>query len=301
MTKQFYILLSLLIFISQQATAQDGKFDLQFLLNEVDCQNLKMKVDIILKAADANSVFDLSEQNYRFSFQREAVSNPVILEELDISGLIQLPDGNHALYSTHSLAGSVDTVVSYNVELQRDRGYTVTETAWSNIGRMGFDIENTTQCLNLIWHAHNDTTAFPQTIITEKFGGNLHYVEEGSYANIDICFSDSCPSAPITQNDYITVPPGQTMTFDLLANDVDPNDNLDVNTFTLLNVPPESQMMVVQTTAPGKITCTPGSGFEGAVNAFEYKICDTDNQCNKGRVFSEVGEITSIYTPKGDM
>lgn len=296
MTKQFYILFSLLIFISQQAIAQEGKFDLHFLLNGVDCQDMKVKVDIILKAADANSVFNLAEQNYRFSFQREAVSNPVISEELDISGVIELPDGNIALYSPHSLFGSIDTVISYNVELQSDYGYGVTETEWANVGRMSFDIENTTQCLNLIWHRH-DTDFFPNTIITEKFGDALHYVDEGTYVDLEVCFYDFCASPPIAQDDYITVPIGQTMTFDLLENDNDLDGNLDPSTFSLVNMPPASQMTVATTTDAGKITCTPAAGFQGVVNAFEYEICDGDSQCVTAKVFAEVMEVTDINTP----
>ncbi len=297
MTKQFYILLSLLIFISQQALAQNGKFNLNFLLNEVDCDDMKVKVDIILKAADNASTFDLAEQNYRFSFQREAVSNPVILDELDISGVVQLDDGNIALYSPHSLFGSIDTVISYNVELQSEQGYTVTETEWSDIGRLGFDIQDPTQCLHLIWHEHNDSTAFPQTIITEKFGGGLHYVEEGDYVNLDVCFYNFCASPPIAQDDYITVPIGQTMTFDLLENDNDLDGNLDPSSFSLKSTPPASQMTVAATTDAGKINCTPTAGFEGVVNAFEYEICDADNQCVTAKVFAEVTEVIGINTP----
>lgn len=297
MTKQFYILISLLVLISQQALAQDGKFDLRFLLNEVDCQDMKVKVDIILKAADANSLFDLSEQNYRFSFQREAVSNPVVWEELEISGLINLPNGDFALYSPHSLFGSIDTVVSYNIELQSDNGYTITETEWTDVGRMGFDIMDATQCLTLMWHAHDDSTAFPQTIITEKFNDALHYVEEGSYANIDICFYDHCAVPPVAQDDYITIPEGQAMTFDLLVNDTDLNGDLAPSTFSLISTPPAAQMTVGATTDPGKISCSPAQGFMGVVNAFEYEICDANNQCTTARVFAEVTEVIGVYTP----
>jgi len=272
MAKQLYIIIGLLVFISQQGTAQNGKFDLHFLLNQIDCNSMEAKVDITLKAANANSTFNIAEQNYRMSFQREAINNPVILEELDVSGPIELPDGNYALYSSHSLVGSIDTVISYNVELQSDHGYEITETQWTNVGRLGFDIIDPTQCLNLMWHKH-DADFFPNTIITEKYDGGLHTVNEVNEAR----------------------------TFNLLQNDMDLNGNLDMGSFTLINtsLPPASQMTVTTTTNPGEIVCTPASGFMGVVNTFEYSICDTENQCVTARVYASVEEDieTSIDTP----
>jgi len=159
MTKHLYLVLCLLLFILQQATAQSGKYDLQALLHQVDCDNMKASIDIAVKAHNANSTFDIAEQNYRLSFQREAIDNPVIIEELELAGPIQLPDGNLALYSPHSLIGSIDTVISYNIELQSDHGVRVLESEWTNIGRIGFDIEDTSECLNLEWH----TTSFGST------------------------------------------------------------------------------------------------------------------------------------------
>ena len=104
MTKHLYLIACLCVLLSQ-VNAQSGQFDLHFLLHQIDCQNMKVSADITLKASNANSTFNVAEQNYRMSFQREVVANPVILEELDLSGYTQLGDGTDVLYSSHSLVG----------------------------------------------------------------------------------------------------------------------------------------------------------------------------------------------------
>jgi len=69
------------------------------------------------------------EQNYRFSFNRAALANPRIVEELTISGFIggadlpQMRTLGFTLFSPHNLTGSLDTVMSYNVELAGGDGY----------------------------------------------------------------------------------------------------------------------------------------------------------------------------------
>jgi len=70
----------------------------------------------------------MSEQNYRFSFTRDELSNPRISKELTISGFVPGGPGTNGtngftLYSPHNLVGSLDTVVSYNVELAGGDGY----------------------------------------------------------------------------------------------------------------------------------------------------------------------------------
>lgn len=292
MTKHLYLVSCLLLFILQQATAQAGKYDLQALLHQVDCDNMKASIDIAVKAHSANSIFDIAEQNYRMSFQREAISNPVIIEELDIAGPIQLPDGNLALYSPHSLLGSIDTVISYNIELQSEHGLRVTSDEWMNIGRLGFDINDTSECLNFMWHTTSEVF-YPKTIITEKFAGSLHNAVEGEYIGLDICLYDFCSVAPIAQDDNMSIPAGQSTTINVLDNDMDLNGDINMSSFSITNTPPASQMAVMATSTPGEIVCTPAANFTGEVNTFEYNICDDDNQCVTAKVYVTVTDGTN--------
>lgn len=297
MTKHLYLTACLLVLLLSQAIAQNGQFDLHFLLNQVDCENMKVSADITLKASDANSTFSIAEQNYRMSFQRDAVANPVIMEELDLSGYTQLSDGTDVLYSPHSLVGSIDTVLSYNVELQSSDGMPILASEWSSVGRLEFDIVDATKCLNLYWHTYSEVH-YPNTVVVEKYEGALHVANEGTYVDLNVCFYDFCSVAPMAMDDYINTQPGESVTFNLLDNDMDLNDDFDMGTFSLVSTPPTQQMTVTTTTNSGEVVCQPAAGFIGEVAPFEYTICDMDGQCATGKVYVTVDDaVTGINEP----
>lgn len=297
MSKYLYLTACLCMLLSQ-ANAQNGQFDLHFLLNQVDCENMKVSADITLKASDNSSTFSIAEQNYRMSFPRNAVANPVILEELELGGYTQLSDGTNVLYSPHSLVGSIDTVLSYNVELQSDAGMPVSASEWTGVGRLQFDIVDETKCMDLFWHTYSEAH-YPNTVVVEKYNGGLHVVQEGVYADLNVCFYDFCSVAPTAYDDYIDVLPNESMTVNVLENDIDLNNDLDVGTFTLISTPPAQQMTVTTTTNPGDLVLAPMMGFVGEVAPFEYRICDADNQCTTAKVYVTVDEtVTSINEPE---
>jgi len=295
MSKYLYLTVCLCVLLSQ-ANAQTGQFDLHFLLNQIDCENMKVSADITLKASDNSSAFSVAEQNYRMSFQREAVANPVILEELELAGYTQLTNGADVLYSPHSLVGSIDTVLSYNVELQSSEGRPVGASEWTGVGRLGFDIVDPTQCLNLFWHTYAEAH-YPNTVVVEKYDGSLHVVAEGVYADLNICFYDFC-SNPFAYDDYFNVEEA-SLTYNVLENDIDPNGDLDMSTFSLISTPPAQQMTVTTTTNPGEIVCEPIAGFAGQVVPFEYNICDMGGECSTAKVYVTVGGVvTGINEPE---
>lgn len=296
MTKYLYLIVCLCALMSQ-AKAQDGQFDLHFLLHQVDCQNMKVSADITLKASDPNSTFGIAEQNYRMSFQRDVVNNPVILEELDLGGFTQLNDGTVVLYSPHSLVGSIDTVLSYNVELQSDSGMPVSESEWVGVGRLGFDIVDPTKCLNLYWHTYAEAH-YPNTVVVEKYNGALYVVKQGVYADLNICFYDFCSVAPTAYDDYIDALPNESMTVNVLENDIDLNDDLDISTFELISTPPTQQMTVTNTTNAGELIFSPAAGFIGEVAPFEYSVCDMDGQCSTAKIYVTVDDAVSVDQPE---
>jgi len=120
------------------ADESDAAYSLTFSVAEVDCQNQTISVDFAVQATDANSGFDIAEQNYRMSFD-PAIANPVVVQELGLSGVYPLANNEFALYSPHSLLGSMDTVISYNIALQSNSGFPIGTTPVP-VGRLGFDI-----------------------------------------------------------------------------------------------------------------------------------------------------------------
>jgi len=197
-TLQILLSFLLVVMFSAQAFAQTN-FAVRFVMNSIDCQNMEIFIDLEVKADAGSPEFFISDQNYRFSFNRAAVANPAIVQELTLSGTIFTANYS-AFFDPHHLNGSLDTVVSYNVVLTGGTGYPVNDAAWVPVGRVKFDMLDVNQCLDLIWHTH-DPADFPPTFISEKVGGAggvLLEVDEGLYdPGSSLCFDPICRALPI--------------------------------------------------------------------------------------------------------
>jgi len=178
---------------SPDTNESEAVFSLTFSVAEVDCQNQTLSLDFAVQAADANAGFDIAEQNYRMSFDR-AIDNPVIVQELGLSGVYPLPNNEFALYSPHSLLGSMDTVISYNIALQSNSGLPVSTTPIP-VGRIGFDIVDDSECFDIKWHTPD---IYPSTVIVEEADGALiPILNDGNFTDITICLDDYCPSCDV--------------------------------------------------------------------------------------------------------
>lgn len=183
-----------------------GQFDVRFNLNMLDCDGEQFLVDIDVRASDPAATFTIAEQNYRFSFNRDALApgSAVINKEGELSSFILDNGVLTALYSPHNLGGSLDTIISYNVELSGGDGVLI-EGAWVNVGTLAFDVADVDACLDLTWH---DRTIFPPTFVSTFSGGTRVPVNEGSYVN-DItfsCFSEICAeSLPVELTSFDAV------------------------------------------------------------------------------------------------
>ena len=206
--------------------SQSGQFDVRFKLHSIDLVNNIMYVDIEVRATSPASLFNMSDQNYRFSFLRSGVApinppidapltNPpdrsfFILDELCVSQFVQL-NNLTSFYNPHTLTGSIDTVVSVNINLAGGDGYPVGEhnnnplpatcnapagsdwpTGWVHVTRLRVQLIGPDACLDLVWHTH-DPFDFPPTFIGEKFAGILYEVTEGVYENFSMCLVDPLP------------------------------------------------------------------------------------------------------------
>ncbi len=178
------------ILLLNMLIAQNGQFVTDASLHKVDCELGKAYIDLKIKAYDSDSQFRLADQNYRLSFNRSAfVPGSVALDtELDISGFIQTSD-HFSLYGAHTLVGTGDTIISYNVELEGGSGYLVTADEWVSIGRISLDIADAGECFTVKFHT-NET--FPPTYIGEVIDATTYVGIEGFYVNLQGCLSDHC-------------------------------------------------------------------------------------------------------------
>lgn len=183
-------------FLTIFAVAQDGQYDVRFDMHSVDCNTNKIYVNIDVRANSAAGEFNIADQNYRFSYNRDAVVvGSLAIDSMSLTGFI-----GSSLYDPHTLNGSIDTVVSYNVVLAGGTGEPIT-TSWRTIGRISFDILDINQCLELIWHDHSPAM-FPPTFIGEKFANNLYEVDEMMYLNNSFCPEPECSALPIELSSF---------------------------------------------------------------------------------------------------
>ncbi len=265
-------LLLLLMLLSTQSIAQTGVFDVRFLINSIDCENSKLFFDIQIRADAPGTEFNIAEQNYRFAFNN-GLDDISLVQELDISGFMPSdgPQG-FSFYNTHTLTGSMDTVVSYNIELSSGDGAFIEPTDYTSVGRLCLTIIDFNEPVCLTWLTSAD---FPNTFVSEIYNNMREQVEEGFYLNYKQDISSACNNTPpAATNDSGTTPEGQAIALCLPTNDSDAENALDPSSVTLLSTPPTSEGTVTIDAATGCITFTPTAGFTGTVTAFDYQICD---------------------------
>ncbi len=180
----------LLLFLTSLTMYGQGRYDVRFVQMESTQSGIAL-VDIEIKAHDSTTEFYLADQNYRFScYRTDILFNPgntsstfdvpstSIVEELEVSGLVEGP----SIYGTHTLTGSLDTIISYNVELNGGSGLYVTTHTWIKVGRLAFELTSPDVELRLVWHQQTD---FPATFVSERINGQLIPVQEGDYYDLN--------------------------------------------------------------------------------------------------------------------
>lgn len=169
------LILALLVFSAGVVSAQ-SEYNVRFNNKQADCDRGVVLVDIEINAPAAP--INLTEQNYRFTFNADAVANPRIVQELTISGIV-----NNSIYADHTLKGSVSNIVSYNVELSGGDGYQLND-AWVSVGRLAFDIMDDTRCMGLTW---NDGNTFPPTFVGEMVSNSRKKSNGTLFGSLNDC------------------------------------------------------------------------------------------------------------------
>jgi len=120
--KSLKIMLSVVFVLSLalSAWASEGEYDLRFVQVESGQAGVAL-IDIEMRATASDKEFHLAEQNFRFSFNEDAV----------------FPARNF---------------ISYNVELVGGEGLKITTDEWTKIGRLAFQLKSPDAQLTLTWH-----------------------------------------------------------------------------------------------------------------------------------------------------
>jgi len=86
--KSLLFTLILMMTLPLIAFSQNGQYDVRLSLNSYDCNIQQLMADIEVRASSVDSTFRMAEQNYRFSFNKNAIDSVWIMEEGIISNLI---------------------------------------------------------------------------------------------------------------------------------------------------------------------------------------------------------------------
>ena len=175
-----------LLFCFIQLHAQEASYDIRFSTHDVDLLTNKLQVKIDVKANVSSPEFNIGEQNYRFSYNEEALANPKISEELMLSGFVStISSDDYASFSAHTLTTGLGTIVSYNVNLAGGKGYPITNATWVSVGLIEFDILNTNACTELVWYTSNPENFLRTFIGEERFNGIKEEARGGEFENLE--------------------------------------------------------------------------------------------------------------------
>jgi CshA-type fibril repeat protein len=97
---------------------------------------------------------------------------------------------------------------------------------------------------------------------------------------------------PVANPDSRSTPAGSPVLIEVLANDSDPDNNLDPTSVSVTSGPSNGQVSVDPVT--GSITYTPDPGFTGT-DTFTYEVCDTTSPTP----LCDTASVTVTVTPSG--
>jgi hypothetical protein len=196
-----------LVFISVQALAQSGKYDLRMVQESVDCVTRKVTFSAQIRASEPGNEFILGSSSILFTNQTPLIlSNPVLTSIDHYSG---------GRYGTLTLSEQ-SPVITLNVLYAGTAPFTDTLnviSTWTSIAHITFDVASPSNgCYALNWNGAND---FPGTDVLEVFisGGVRNEVSAtaGTFSNATSCaFADLLPVATISGD--TTIQAGQSTT-----------------------------------------------------------------------------------------
>jgi hypothetical protein len=222
MRKLIYLVAFCLLFpgLSLLYGQTTGRYDVRFVVNSIDCTAGVLTVDLQVRASDDDSTFYMGDQNYKFTYNRQAIDLTTSVTELGFSGQKKIdpnnpnslfqPYGPHNMIKIDPGSGSIALGI-LNIVWQPGRnGILVEDTGWAPVSRLTFNIVDPgqTQCLNLVWRDQSNANHFtniteveptppPGSASTQPFTTTADATEQ-LYGSIASCLDQLCnPLFPV--------------------------------------------------------------------------------------------------------
>jgi gliding motility-associated-like protein len=142
-------------------------------------------------------------------------------------------------------------------------------------GSTALDVENS-QITYTPQSGFSGTDSFTYEICDEE--------DSCSSAVVSIIVSNEAPSA---YADDVELNEDESATFNVLINDIDPQNNLDANTLAILSEPDNGVVSILE---DGYMSYTPNQDYNGT-DQLEYQICDQDGYCSSNFVNIEINPV----------
>ncbi|WP_421826535.1 Ig-like domain-containing protein [Larkinella sp.] len=281
MKKKIYLLAGLFLLAVSASFAQNGKFDVRFLVKTIDCTTGKAVINVQVKASNTQGTFLMGDANYRFDYDPRIIKNPVILTQENFSSQAPASD---VRYGIQNLNGSSFGPTIGTVSLNTTYGGSGTGAAsvginWITVSTIQFDIVNTqliqNNCFSIVWHTD---TIFPVTGMNEYItnaqatgGYELKNVAAGGiFGNLQVCIPDYCSINAI--DDIATTPVNTPVNGNVRTNDLTDPLTLVVTT-TPVTAPKHGSITI---NPDGSYIYTPTNGYVGK-DSVQYQVCKQNN------------------------
>lgn len=170
--------------------AQNNEITIMSQLDTIECRadSVDITIDLIYNLDATNSILPLAGQNIRVHINAASMegSSVEILEEGVFSGFVT-DDFNHPnFFADHTLVGTTNNIISYNIEHLAGEGFLPNENVLS-IGQVKFSLSNSYECISILPIVDS---AFAQSVVLINSSQQVSLVS----TPLDICIPEYCNS-----------------------------------------------------------------------------------------------------------
>lgn len=187
--KLIYTILVSFIFLHVQA--QNNEITIFSQLDTVECHadSVDITINLMYQLDNSSALLPFIDHNVRVQVNAAGMkaSNVEILEEGLFSGIATDYLGNQNLFAVHTLTGTIDRIISYNIAHLGGDGYIPNENLIS-IGKVKISLSNIYECISII---PNTDSTFPSSVVLV----NDTSQEISLFATpLELCLPDYCNS-----------------------------------------------------------------------------------------------------------